>query len=85
MVYESNSMHKVFMEKIDLIRKRLKYLADLQGLSLTDLARDSGYTYAVLQNTLRGFTPVKTDMRIKLALKVGEDVWQNSATHSGNA
>ena len=78
-------MHKDFMEKIDLIRKRLKYLADLQGLSLTDLARDSGYTYAVLQNTLRGFTPVKTDMRIKLALKVGEDVWQNSATHSGNA
>ena len=78
-------MHKGFMEKIDLIRKRLKYLADLRGLSLTDLARDSGYTYAVLQNTLRGFTPVKTDMRIKLALKVGEDVWQNSATHSGNA
>ena len=78
-------MHKGFMKKIDLIRKRLKYLADLRGLSLTDLARDSGYTYAVLQNTLRGFTPVKTDMRIKLALKVGEDVWQNSATHSGNA
>ena len=78
-------MHKGFMKKIDLIRKRLKYLADLQGLSLADLARDSGYTYAVLQNTLRGFTPVKTDMRIKLTLKVGEDVWQNSATHSGNA
>jgi len=78
-------MYRDFMKKIDLIRKRLKYLADLRGLSLTDLARDSGYTYAVLQNTLRGFTPVKTDMRIKLALKVGEDVWQNSATHSGNA
>ena len=78
-------MHKGFMKKIDLIRKRLKYLADLQGLSLADLARDSGYTYAVLQNTLRGFTPVKTDMRINLALKVGEDVWQNSATHNGNA
>ena len=73
------------MKKIDLIRKRLKYLADLRGLSLTDLARDSGYTYAVLQNTLRGFTPVKDDMRIKLASKVGEDVWQNSATHRGNA
>jgi len=78
-------MHKGFMKKIDLIRKRLKYLADLQGLSLADLARDSGYTYAVLQNTLRGFTPVKTDMRIKLASKVGEDVWQNSATHNKNA
>ena len=64
------------MKKIDLIRKRLKYLADLQGLSLADLARDSGYTYAVLQNTLRGFTPVKTAMRIKIASKVGEDVWK---------
>ena len=73
------------MEKIDLIRKRLKYLTDLQGLSLADLARDSGYSYAVLQNTLRGFTPVNTDMRIKIASKVGEDVWQNSAAHSGNA
>ena len=46
-------MLKGFMKKIDLIRKRLKYLADLQGLSLADLARDSGYSYAVLQNTLR--------------------------------
>ena len=63
------------MKKIDLVRKRLKYLADLQGLSLADLARDSGYTYAVLQNTLRGFTPVKDDMRISIASKVGEDVW----------
>ena len=69
-------MHKGFMEKIDLIRKRLKYLADLQGLSLADLARDSGCSYAVLQNTLRGFTAVKTDMRIKIASKVGEDVWK---------
>ena len=73
------------MEKIDLIRKRLKYLADLQGLSLTDLARDSGCTYAVLQNTLRGFTPVKDDMRTKLASKVGEDVWGESAAFSENA
>ena len=64
------------MKKIDLIRKRLKYLADLQGLSLADLARDSGCSYAVLQNTLRGFTAVKTDMRIKIASKVGEDVWK---------
>ena len=64
------------MKKIDLIRKRLKYLADLQGLSLAGLARDSGYSYAVLQNTLRGFTPVKPDMRIKIASKVGEDVWK---------
>mgnify|MGYP000991712537 FL=1 len=64
------------MKKIDLVRKRLKYLADLQGLSLADLARDSGYTYAVLQNTLRGFTPVKDDMRISIASKVGEDVWE---------
>jgi transcriptional regulator with XRE-family HTH domain len=71
-------MHKDFMEKFDLIRKRLKYLADLQGLSLIDLARDSGYTYAVLQNTLRGFTPVKADMRIKLASMVGEDVWEQT-------
>jgi len=78
-------MHKGFMEKIDLIRKRLKYLADLQGLSLADLARDSGYTYAVLQNTLRGFTPVKDDMRTKLASKVGEDVWGKSAVLSENA
>ena len=69
-------MLKGFMKKIDLIRKRLKYLADLQGLSLADLARDSGYSYAVLQNTLRGFTPVKTDMRNKLASKVCEDVWE---------
>ena len=64
------------MKKIDLVRKRLKHLADLQGLSLADLARDSGYTYAVLQNTLRGFTPVKDDMRISIASKVGEDVWE---------
>ena len=64
------------MKKIDLVRKRLKYLADLQGLSLADLARDSGYTYSVLQNTLRGFTPVKDDMRISIASKVGEDVWE---------
>jgi len=64
-------------EEFILIRKRARYLADLQGLTLTDLARKLRISYAVLQHFLRGH-PVSTahNLRERITRIVGADPWQ---------
>jgi len=71
------------MRENELIRKRVKYLSDLKGLSLRGLAKEIDVSYAVLQNTLRGYTPVRVEIREKIFLKIGEDVWAGLGEENG--
>jgi transcriptional regulator with XRE-family HTH domain len=64
------------VKKNALIRKRVKFLCDLRGMTLASLARKTGVSYAKLQHQLRGNT-VSEDhkLRQKITQLLQADPW----------
>jgi len=72
------------METDDLIRKRVRYLADLRGMTLTELAQELQVSYPVLQHFLRGRYVLDVhELRKRIPKIVKADPWAEGTQEHG--